>query len=108
LMATLPLEVNNDFWERRRRAYGELWRFLSTEGVLGVLTTDDRGEGALVFAESTGVWEASQPLPPPAVVLAPEGYDRLAHLTEKGVPARVRLDAAVATADRDEDGLNVV
>ena len=33
--------------DRRRDVYDELWRFLAAEGVLGVLSTDDRGEGAL-------------------------------------------------------------
>ena len=80
----------------------ELHRFLEGEGVRGVLATDDRGEGALFFAESTGEWEASQPLPPPTVAMPPEDYDRLARLAEKHVPARVRLDAGVSVSDKDE------
>jgi hypothetical protein len=108
LVASLPLEVFADFWEGRRHAYDELWQFLNAEGVLGVLSTDERGEGALVFAESTGDWEASRPLPPPAVVMPPEDYDRLARLADKNVAARVRLDAAIAASDKDEDAYNVV
>ena len=68
--------------------HGRALALLATEGVLGVLSTDDRGEGALVFAESTGEWEASQPLPPPAVVMPPEDYDRLARLAEKKRPGQ--------------------
>jgi hypothetical protein len=108
LSAVLPMEVSGDFWDRRRKAYAELWRFLSDEGVLGVLSTDDRGEGSLIFAESTGVWEASEALPPSAVVLPPEDYDRLARLTEKNILARVRLDAQVSASARDEAAYNVV
>ncbi len=108
LSANLPLDVFMDFYDRRRHVYDELWRFLAAEGVLGVLSTDDRGEGAVVFAESTGEWEASQPWPPPVVAMPPEDYDRLARLAEKNVPARVRLDAAVAASDRDEEVYNVV
>jgi Zn-dependent M28 family amino/carboxypeptidase len=108
LTANIPLEVMFDFGERRRRVYAGLWRFLSDEGVLGVLSTDNRGEGALVFAESTGEWEASRPMAPPAVVMAPEGYDQLARLVEKNVPTRIRLDAAIASSEKDEQGYNVV
>jgi hypothetical protein len=108
LFANLPVEVLWDFFERRSHVYDELWRFLSAEGVLGVLSTDDRGEGSLTFAESTGEWEASRPLPPAVVAMPPEDYDRLARLVEKGSPARVRLDAAVAVSERDEEAINVV
>ena len=108
LMANLPLEVTADFWSARRRAYEELWHFFATEGVLGVLSTDDRGEGSLLFSEGTGVWEAAKPVPAPAVVVAPEDYDRLARLAEKNVPARIRLDAGITIGDRDEVAYNVV
>ena len=108
LFANLPFEVVMDFVDHRRQVMDELWRFLANEGVLGVLSTDDRGEGSLVFAESTGEWEASKPLPPPAIVMPPEDYDRLARLAEKGLPARVRLDETVASSDRDEEVANVV
>ena len=108
LFQDLPGEVYSDFADRRRRVYDALFRFLSDEGVKGVFKTDYRGQGALVFAESTGAWEASRPLPPPYVVLPPEDYDRLARLVEKNVTARVRLDDAVVVSDKDEDGYNVV
>jgi len=108
LFANLPLEVAVDFFDRRRRALDALWRFFSEEGVLGVLRTDDRGEGAIFFAERTGAWNASQTMPPPVVAMPPEDYDRLARLAEKNVPARVRLDAAVASSDKDEEVSNVV
>jgi carboxypeptidase Q len=108
LVANLPMEVIFEFGTRRRHVYDELWRFFADEGVLGVLSTDDRGEGAVVFAESTGEWEASQPWPPPVVAMAPEDYDRLARLVAKNVPARARLDVAVASSERDEEAYNVV
>jgi hypothetical protein len=108
LFANLPFEVVIDFVDHRRQVMDELWRFLSNEGVLGVLSTDDRGEGSVVYAESTGEWEASKPLPPPAIVMPPEDYDRLARLVERGSPARVRLDETVAVSDRDEEVANVV
>ncbi len=54
------------------------------------------------------MWQASQPSASPAVVLAPEDYDRLTRLAEKNVPAKVKLDVGVAASDRDEEGYNVV
>jgi len=108
LVANIPLEVLIEFSDHRRHVYDELWRFLNAEGVLGVLSTDDRGEGSLVFAEGTGEWEASRPLPPPAVAMPPEDYDRLARLVEKNAPVRLKLDAVIASSDRDEEVGNVV
>ncbi len=107
-LAYIPRELVWDFFERRRHIYDELWRFFKAEGALGVLGTDDRGEGALVFAESTGAWEASQSLPPPVVALAPEDYNRLARLVEKKVAAKLQLDMRVVVSDKDQDGFNVV
>jgi carboxypeptidase Q len=108
LSLALPLEVQADFSDRRRAVTRELHRFFVGEGVRGVLATDDRGEGALFFAESTGEWEASHPLPAPTIAMPPEDYDRLARLTEKGIPARVRLDAGILVSDKDEEAFNVV
>jgi hypothetical protein len=104
----IPREIFWDFTERRRHVWDELWRFFSSEGVLGVLSTDDRGDGALVFTESSGAWEASQATPPALVVLAPEEYDRLVRLTDKKVAARVELDLGVELGNKDEDGVNVI
>ncbi len=108
LLAYVPRELLWDFLDRRRHVYDELWRFFKAEGVLGILSTDDRGEGALVFAESTGAWEASQVMPPPVVALAPEEYDRLARLVEKKLGPKVQLELHVVASDKDQDGLNVV
>jgi carboxypeptidase Q len=108
LLAHLPRPLLWEFFDRRRHAYDDLWKFFKSEGVLGIFTTDDRGDGALVFTEGTGAWEASQTMPPPVVVLAPEEYDRLARLVDKKLAPKVQLDLAVAVSDKDEDGMNVV
>jgi len=107
-IAQLPTEPWFDWVERRRRVFDELRRFFKSEGVLGVLSTDDRGDGALVFAESTGAWDESQTLPPASVVLGPEDYDRLVHLVDKKVAVRVQLDLQVSISEHDQDGVNVV
>ena len=106
-LAQLPLEVVADFWQRRRAAYEPLWDFFVQEGVSAVFTTDDRGDGGLVFAESTGGWDPRRPLPPPAIVVAPEHYDRLVRLAEKKLPAKVELDLKVELNDAPEP-VNVI
>ena len=108
LMAHLPREILWDFVERRRHLFDELWKFFKSEGALGVFSTDDRGDGELVFAEGTNMWDAAQPLPPPYVVLAPEEYDRLVHLVDKKLPAKLQLDLSVSVSDKDVDGYNVI
>jgi hypothetical protein len=108
LSATVPLEVLWDFFDHRRKVYEELWKFFVNEGALGLLATDDRGEGSLVFAESTNAWDEKQTMPPTSIAMAPEDYDRLARLAEKKLPFKVRLDAAFAVSDKNEEADNVV
>jgi carboxypeptidase Q len=108
LFASLPLEVAVDYWERSRRAYDPLLDFFRAEGVLAVLTGDDRGDGGLVFAEAVGSWELKAPIPPPWVVLAPEAYNRLARLAEKHAPAKVALDLEVRFHEDSPQGFNVI
>ena len=108
LFASLPLEVAADYWQRVRIAYYPLWKFLAAEGAVAAFTTDDRGDGGLVFAESVGGWEKDAPVPPPVVALAPESYDRLARLAEKKIAARVEVDLQARFTDDSTDGMNVV
>jgi hypothetical protein len=108
LFGSLPLEVAVDYWERQRHAYDPLLDFLREEGALAVLSTDDRGDGGLVFAEATGSWEVNAPIPPPWVVLAPEAYNRLARLAGKNVPAKVQIELLSRFHEQAPEGYNVV
>jgi len=87
-----PLAVQIDFFERLRKLRGRLSHFLSEEGALVVLASDERGDSGTVFGESAGSWNAKDPLPPPSVVLTGEHYNRIARLTEKKIPVRVQVD----------------
>lgn len=108
LMASLPLEVMAELWERPEHLRDPLNAFLRDEGVLAVLTTDNRGDGAIVFAENAGSWRPGSPTPPPVVVLAPEPYSRLARLVEHGIPVKVEVELQARFHEDSLDGVNVV
>src|SRR5262245_49928733 len=110
LLASLPLEVDDDYWTRQTRAWDPLWAFLREEGVKGVLVNDAYGRdpGGTLFAEQAGFWRAGAPLPPPVVVLAAESYGRIARLVERQKPVRVELEVAVSMSGEDVDAANVI
>lgn len=108
LWASLPDEISEDYYQQLVAARTSLNAFLRKQGVLGVLATDTRGHGGLVFTEEAGSWEAEAPLPPTTVVLAPESYARLFRLVERNIPVTVELDADVALGEQAADGLNVI
>jgi hypothetical protein len=109
LFAGAPMEVLEDFFIRRERAFAPLWKFFADEGALAVLLTDERGDGGLVFAESAGRgWEEGAPTPPPVIVLPPESYNRLVRLDEKKVATKLELDVKVRFNDDEPEGMNVV
>ena len=108
LFATLPTEVAEDFFQRRERAFDALYDFLRAEGAVAVFSTDDRGEGGVVFAESDADWQVKAPTTIPSVVLAPEQYNRLVRLVEKKVAAQVELDVDARFTDDQPDGYNVI
>jgi hypothetical protein len=103
-----PLEMSADYWRRGELVKNELNRFLEEEGVVAVLGTDERGHGAIVFAENGGSWEPGAPVPPPVVALAPEPYDRMVRLVQKDVKVTVELQLDARFHDDAPDGFNVV
>jgi hypothetical protein len=108
LMRAIPLEVREDYWERHERVQLSLYEFLKSEGVAGVLTTDRRGPGGIVFAESTGGFFTDAGLPPPVLVLTPESYNRVLRLFEHGLNPRVTIDVQATFDSSDPRGYNVV
>jgi carboxypeptidase Q len=108
LMASLPLEVEVELWDREDRLREPLNAFLRDEGVLAVLTTDDRGDGGIAFAENAGSWRPDAPTPPPTIALAPEPYSRLVRLLDHKVPLKVEVDLESRFHDDSLDGFNVV
>jgi hypothetical protein len=108
VLASYPSEVRREYSDARRNAYDRLAAFLRDEGVAGVLSTDRRGTGAVVFAENAGQWGQDAAAAPTWVVLPPEPYYRIARLVERKIPVKVELEVAAAFQDDSTDGVNVV
>jgi carboxypeptidase Q len=108
MFAWVPVEVFADFWNRRAEVYAILYRFLRDEGVVAVLSTTDRGEGGIAFADKAGLWDPRAPVPPAWVSMPPEPYSRLSRLVERDVPVKVEIDVQVEFQDDDMTGRNVI
>ena len=108
LLGAVPFEVGVELWERRRRTRDRLNAFLKEEGVLAVLSGDNRGTGGIVFAEAGGSYESGAPIPPPMISMPPEAYDRLCRLVDKKIPVKLELDMEAAFDDSSPDGMDVV
>jgi hypothetical protein len=113
MSAAIPGEISAEYSARRMTIVDRLNAFLRDEGVLGVLASDKRGPGGIVFAERAGSQFADTPAAPPTVVLESEAYNRLVRLAEAakkngGTPPRVRLDLETRFYDDNLDGMNVV
>ncbi len=108
LFANLPTEVLWDYYERLERVEDPLYAFFQAEGVVAVLTTSERGDGGVIFAEDQSDHASVKPLTVPSVVLAPEPYNRLVRLSEHKVATEVALDVRVKFDDSQPDGFNVV
>src|SRR5207253_1247832 len=99
LFRQIPLGIMADYWERSDRVFDSLNKFLREEGAVAVLRTDKRGAGGMVFSEAASSQSPNAPIPPPTIVLAPEHFNRLWRLIEKGVTVEVELSLAVSFID---------
>jgi carboxypeptidase Q len=108
LTAWVPQEILADFGDRRMKVAERLNAFLREEGVLGVLASDRRGDGGIVFVERAGSWSLDTPPAPPTVVVAPEAYNRVARLVERGPAPRLALDLDVRLDESSPDASNVI
>ncbi|HEU5107133.1 MAG TPA: M20/M25/M40 family metallo-hydrolase, partial [Micromonosporaceae bacterium] len=108
MSAALPGEITADYNTRRLAIMDRLNGFMKEEGVLGVIHSDKRGPGGIVFAERAGSWYLDTPTASPTVVLESEDYNRLVRLAEKGSAPRVEIDLETRFHDDHPDGFNVV
>ena len=94
--------------EETRKKTRRRIEFLKEEGALMVITRGYRGDSGTVFATSAGSREVEEPLPPPAVAIAVEQYNRIARLLKKKIPVRLEFDVETRFYDKDLDSFNVI
>ncbi len=90
------------------RIQGKLNKFLVDEGVALVILPAANGDGGTVFPPRMGDRDPDFPVPPPAIALTPEQYNRIVRLTEHGVEAQIEAETRT-TFHRDTlDSINVI
>ncbi len=97
-------------WRRdeSKRIQGKLNSFLVDEGVKLVILPAAKGDGGTVFPPRMGDRDPDFPVPPPAIAVTPEQYNRVYRLVDRGVEAKVEVEVR-ATLHRDTlDSVNVI
>ena len=92
----------------RRTQQNRLNQFLTEEGVALLIRPASRGGGGTVFPPRMGSRDLKYPLPPPAIALTPEHYNRVFRLTARGIPTRLEVEVRTRFHTEKEDSLNVV
>jgi hypothetical protein len=108
LFASLSPAVMDQLYDFYDAVVAERGEFFAKEGVVGLLTLDDRAHEGMVFAEAAGNFKAGKPLAPPTFVITAEQYDRIARLLDHKAPVRVRMSVQAAVGNQDVDGLNII
>jgi carboxypeptidase Q len=108
VMLSLPEDVVTKMYEQRQAITVKRNEFLAQEGVIAVLTDDQRAHDSLAFAEQAGSYKAKDALAPPTFVLTAEHYNRIARLIGKKAAIRIQVNLQAKVSDADVDGYNVV
>ncbi len=90
-----------------RTQLNRLNQFLTEEGVK-LLIRPAAGGGGTVFPPRMGSRHPKDPLPPPAIALTPEHYNRIFRLTARGIPTILEVEIKTRFHTETEDSLNVV
>lgn len=107
-MARAPAWYREWSGNERRRIQGKLNTFLVEEGVRLVIHPAGRGDGGTVFPPRSGDRRVEHPLPPPSIAITPEQYNRIFRLADRGIPARVEVEAKTEFYRDNLDSLNVI
>jgi carboxypeptidase Q len=108
LSEIVPEEIQEDYSHREMDLMDRLIEFLISEQVAAVLMTNTEGNGGIIFAERFGSFRSAAPVPPPAVQLMPEHYNRLVRLLDREVPIVVRVAVEASFPENEAAGVNVV
>ena len=82
-------------------------QFLKDEGALLTLIPGYGTDGGTVFATAAGSRDVKDPVPPTAVALTLEHYDRIARLIEKKSPVTIEFDIQNRMDNEAKDAFNV-
>ncbi len=93
---------------RSRTQPNRLNQFLSDEGVALLVRPASGGDGGTVFPPRMGSRNPKDPLPPPAIALTPEHYNRIFRLTARAIPTRLEVEVRTRFHTEKKDSLNVV
>ncbi|MGH8034524.1 MAG: M20/M25/M40 family metallo-hydrolase, partial [Lysobacterales bacterium] len=108
LYEVVPAEIQADYGERMTRLMNRLISFLNEEHVAAVAMTNTEGNGGVIFAGDFGSYHSAAPVPPPAVQLMPEHYNRLVRLVRHDTPVRLSIDVQATFPNDQAEGMNVI
>ncbi len=108
LSEIVPEEIQQDYSHRKMDLMDRLIEFLISEQVAAVIMTNTEGNGGVIFAERFGSFRSAAPVPPPALQLMPEHYNRLVRLLEREVPVVLRVAVEASFPENEAAGINVV
>ncbi len=107
-LSSLPDAVYDDLFFAQIDLQTQRGRFFRDEGVLGVLSRDDRSHDGTTNAEQAGSHKSADPLAPPTFVITEEQYNRLARVLAKKTPVKVRISLKVKASDSDVNSANII
>jgi carboxypeptidase Q len=91
-----------------RRFRERMMQFLIDEKPAVVVQYNATQEFGDVFGTSFGSYKAGDPIPPPAVVIATEQYNRIARLVEHKMPVKLEFDIRATIGTHEEQSFNIV
>lgn len=107
-LAQAPPWFNQWRRDERKRIQGKLNKFLTDEGVKLVVHPASRGDGGTIFPPRMGDRDPEHPLPPPAIAITPEQYNRVFRLVDKGLDPVIEVEVRTTLHRDDLDSLNVI
>ena len=87
---------------------GRINQFLTEEGAALLITPGLRGDLGTIMAKSVPSRSGTPPLPPPAIAIAVEQFNRIARLLAKRIPAEVEVEIGARFVPEPQSTYNVV
>ena len=103
-----PSWVIDRYRAQRQKRQNQLNEFLTEEGVTLVIHPATRGSGGTVFPPRMGSRNPEDPLPPPAIALTPEHYNRIFRLVDRNLKPEIEVKTTTRFWSDDLHSVNVV